>query len=129
VFSKVLVALRKEEDILPIIEFLKKKNEKPKLILLNLAPSKLAQDLVSFKIPSKRDGFRRFWGVDDLQLDIVNVKYDASEFPAEIVSREARKRKCDAIIVISSSNNGMFLTDFASSIVLESKIPVLVLKD
>jgi hypothetical protein len=130
VFEKVLVALRKPDDVLPVIDFFKERNEKPALILLNLAPSNFVREsVVSFETPPNKQDFGKFKDISSFHFEVANLQYDASEFPAAIVSREARKRKCDAIIVVSSGDKGMFVTDFASSIVLESNFPVLVLRD
>jgi hypothetical protein len=129
VFEKVLVALRKPDDILPVINFLKEKNEKPRLVLLNLIPMKFVQEsVVSFRTPSK-DDLGKFENISGFDFEVAKLQYDASEFPAIVVSKEAQKRKCDVIIAVSSGNKGMFATDFASSIALESDIPVMVLRN
>jgi nucleotide-binding universal stress UspA family protein len=131
VFRKVLVALRHPEDVIPIVKFLKDRNERPALVLLTLSPSNFVKgSVVSFNVSKSGNDLNRFKEtLSSLPYEVVELYHDASELPASIVSKEALDRKCDAILVVTSGDKGLFATDFASSIVLESSLPVLVIRD
>ena len=131
-FEKILLALRQPGDIAQIVKFLKNKNEKPALVLLYLVPSDFVRDsVVSFETASRTNDMSREIAnnLTSFDYELVEKKYDASFFPATIVSKEALERKCEAIFVLSRGDKGLFEADFASSIVLESTIPVLVIRN
>ncbi len=99
--------------------------------MLTLSPSNFVKgSVVSFNVSKSGNDLNRFKEtLSSLPYEVVELYHDASELPASIVSKEALDRKCDAILVVTSGDKGLFATDFASSIVLESSLPVLVIRD
>jgi hypothetical protein len=132
VFNKVLVALNRPKDLTAIVSFLRGRNEKPFLVLLSLKPSKLLEEslVVTYEARGEDSASLAKDLLQGFEFEEIELGHNAAELPATLISREAEKRKCDAVVALSDGDKGgTFAVDLASTLVLESRLPLLVVRN
>jgi|SRR5208282_50243 len=126
--GKTLVALRKNEDIAQIISFLNRIRERPHLLLAMLEFRDVADSCVA-KFNNAEPNAVPPEDMSGFEFELSQIPYRAEKMPASVFVEEAIKKHCDNIIVVSSGTNTIFRTDLASTLVVESPIPVLVVQE
>ncbi len=129
VMSKVLVAFGKLSDLQTVSSYLRKRGDNPHLTIAYL---KLSQDsagkfAVRFKKPTVNRGScaKILKGFD---FDLVGLDYDGDQLPASVYSDKALRRHCDSILVVSGGKKPYFSANLASTLAVESSIPLVVIK-
>ena len=127
--GKILVALRRNEDMELAVSFLKRIGERPRLVFAMLEFRDIADDLVAEFDNPKSDN-RPVEGLSGFEYEFSRIPYSVDRMPASIFLEEAARKQCDGIIVVSSFTNGnaLFHTDLASTLAVESSIPVMVVQ-
>ncbi len=129
VMSKVLVALRDVGDLHLVSSYLRNRGERPHLTIAYL---KLSQDsagkfAVRFGTPTvdRANCAKTLKGFD---FDLIALDYDGDRLPASVYSDEAVRRHCDSMLVVSDSKKLYFSANLASTLAVESSIPLIVIK-
>jgi nucleotide-binding universal stress UspA family protein len=125
--GRTLVALRKSEDIVRIIAFLNRIGEHPHLLFTMLEFRDIADDRVA-KFSNAKQDTHLLEGMSGFEFELSQIPYRAEKSPASVFVEEAIKKHCDNIIVVSSGTNSLFRADLASTLAVESPIPVLVVQ-
>ena len=127
--SKILVALRKKEDVERTVSFLKGIGERPRLLFASLDFRDIADDLV-VEFENSKPNDRPVEGLSGFEHEFSRIPYRVDKLPASAFLEEATRKHCGGIIVVSSSTNtdALFHTDLASTITVESSIPVMVVR-
>lgn len=129
VMSKVLVALRKASDLRTVSSYLRARGEKPHLAIAYL---KLSQDSAGkFAVRFSRPTVDRISCTKILKgfdFDLVGLDYDGDKLPSAVFSDEALRRHCDSILVVSGEKKPYFSANLASTLAVESPIPLVVIK-
>ena len=125
--GKTLVALRKSEDIEPIISFLNRIGRHPHLLLTMLEFRDIADDRVA-KFSNTGPDDHLLEDVRGFEFELLQIPYRAEKMPASVFVEEAIRKHCDNIIVVSSGTNTIFRADLASTLAAESPIPVVVVQ-
>ncbi|HYW01754.1 MAG TPA: universal stress protein [Candidatus Acidoferrum sp.] len=125
--GKTLVALRKSEDIERIISFLNRMGQHPHLVFTMLEFRDIADERVA-KFSNIKPHDHLHEDMSGFEFELSQIPYRAEKTPASAFVEEAIKKNCDSIIVVSSGTNTLFRTDLASTLAVESPIPVLVVQ-
>ena len=124
---RTLVALRKNEDIARVMVFLNRIDEHPHLLFTMLEFRDIADAHVA-KFSNVKPDNHLLEDMSGFEFELSQIPYRAERSPASVFVEEAIKKHCDNIIVVSSSTNILFRTDLASTLTVESSIPVLVVQ-
>jgi nucleotide-binding universal stress UspA family protein len=124
---RVLVALRDGSDLPTLVTFLRGIEQRPKLIVAALDFRNLTkQNVVKFEKAISKEGFES--SLTGFDFEFVSLPYVADTMPSSAFVKEAQKRKCDLIMVVSSGPRDVFSSDLASTLAADSSIPVLVVR-
>jgi hypothetical protein len=126
--TRMLVALRKTSDLESISLFLKEQPTRPYLVItylnFQIPSTKLAAEFNS--TPVSRETCSR--SLNGFDFEIVPVEYRGDRLPASVFAEECAVRKCDSVIVVSDGKKQLHAPDLASTLAVESPVPVIVIK-
>jgi hypothetical protein len=126
--TRMLLAIRKASDLESASLFLKEQPTRPYLVIaflnFQIPGTNFASEFKSTPI-SRETCSRSLNGFD---FEIAPLPYRGDRLPASVFAEECAVRKCDSVIVVSDGKKQLHASDLASTLAVESRVPVIVIK-
>ena len=125
--TRMLLAIRKASDLESASLFLKEQPTRPYLVIAFLDFEIPGSDFAAVKsTPVSRETCSM--SLNGFDFEIAPLHYRGDKLPASVFAEECVVRKCDSVIVVSDGKKQLHASDLASTLAVESRVPVIVIK-